>query len=251
MKNVLTYVSLMLAVSCSKERIGQWETPELNHDTFGLHLEETKRDIDFIPFAAPTELLYEQSIAVILLDFDGGVVPAGSIWMNSALPYNHSGLTVMEQKQIFDSVTYDYSIFKNLIVTTNEETYFNAHPKKRTRLILTTTYSFHGIAGGVAYTGSIKWGNDTPCFVFTSLLQSIKHIQEAASHEIGHTLGLRHQAKYNNCTLTSEYDPGTPELGKIMGIGYNSKRVDWTVGPTPTACTDIQNDTLIIKQTIN
>jgi hypothetical protein len=109
----------------------------------------------------------------------------------------------------------------------------------------------------VAYTGSFTWGDNTPCFVFTALLNNnVKFISEAVSHEAGHTLGLRHQAAYDaNCTKTSDYHYGTGsgEIGwaPIMGVGYYQNLTQWHNGPNPYGCTNTQDDLSIISGTTN
>ena len=47
-------------------------------------------------------------------------------------------------------------------------------------------------AGGVAFLTSFKTNDDTPCWVFMS---DPKSGGEAASHEVGHTLGLSHDGR--------------------------------------------------------
>ena len=49
---------------------------------------------------------------------------------------------------------------------------------------------------------------------------------EAAAHEVGHTLSLKHQSIYNSsCVKTNEYHPGTgtgvTSWAPIMGVGYS------------------------------
>jgi hypothetical protein len=74
-----------------------------------------------------------------------------------------------------------------------------------------------------------------------------KAVAEAASHEVGHTLGLRHQSSYNtSCVRTAEYNvgKGQGETGwaPIMGVGYYQNFTVWNLGPTPTSCSSVQND---------
>jgi hypothetical protein len=125
------------------------------------------------------------------------------------------------------------------------------------RVVLTTSSSWYGSAGGVAYTNSFTWGDNTPCFVFTALLgYNLKNISEAASHEIGHTLGLNHQSAYDAiCNKTSEYNQGTGsgEIGwaPIMGVGYYRNVTLWHYGSNPFGCSYMQDDLGIIAGTTN
>jgi Dockerin type I domain/Putative Ig domain/Cadherin domain/Metallo-peptidase family M12B Reprolysin-like len=94
-------------------------------------------------------------------------------------------------------------------------------------------------AGGVAFINSFNWGyespgaSDTPCYVFNSWSLAVS---AAASHEIGHSLGLSHdgttaahptqpnQAYYNG--------HGSGENGwiPIMGSGYYQNVSTWDNG---------------------
>jgi hypothetical protein len=121
------------------------------------------------------------------------------------------------------------------------------------RVIFTTTHEWYGTnAGGVAYTNSINWSNATPCWVFTNLLgYNLKSIQEAGSHEAGHTFGLRHQASYDeNCNQISQYNYGNSEIAPIMGVSRGAKRGEWWVGPNSLGCNNIQNDKEIIASIV-
>ena len=148
-------------------------------------------------------------------------------------------------------MTNDYSPF-NVVVTTDESTYNSANIAKRTRVVITETWEWYGQVGGTSFIGSFTWGNNTPCFVFSSLLNyNVKAIAEACSHEAGHTLGLRHQSVYDaNCVKLSEYNygQGTGETGwaPIMGVGYNENLTLWHKGPNSISCSTIQDDAATI-----
>ena len=124
------------------------------------------------------------------------------------------------------------------------------------RAVLTVSSSWYGNAGGVAFLNSFTWSDDTPCFVFTALLNNnVKNIGEAASHEAGHTLSLYHQATYDaNCVKISDYNygMGTGEIGwaPIMGVGYYQNFTLWNLGPNSLGCNNIQSD-LVVLTTVN
>jgi len=193
--------------------------------------------------------------AVILLDFDGHLV-SNTIW-NYAGPITCSpaNLTTTAINEIIQRISIDFSPF-NIIITTNETLYNNAPFNKRMRVIITESWEWYGQAGGVAFVNSFTWGDNTPCFVFSSLLNyNKKNIAEAASHEAGHTLGLYHQSRYDaNCVKLSEYHSGTGngELSwaPIMGTGYYSNLTTWHNGPNPNGCNSLQNDLTIITSVI-
>jgi hypothetical protein len=191
------------------------------------------------------------SEAVIFLDFDGATVE-GTSWNGSGpLVCDGSGLSALKITEIFNRVAEDYRPF-TINITTDSTVFLAAASVKRMRVILTTSSSWYGNAGGVAYINSYSWGDNTPCFVFTALLNySSKYIAEAASHEAGHTLGLRHQASYDAvCNKVSEYNSGngTGEIGwaPIMGVGYYRNMTLWNYGANPFGCTNYQDDLSII-----
>src|SRR6185503_17178456 len=132
----------------------------------------------------------------LLLDFDGEVV-SNTLWnINGPFTCASSGLSADQQVQILARVRQDYSAF-NVTVTTDEAIY-NTYPQnKRRRCIITTSWEWYGYVGGVAYLNSFNWYDDSPCFVFSSLLGfNTKYISDAISHEFGHTFGCRHKADY-------------------------------------------------------
>lgn len=195
--------------------------------------------------------------AVIFLDFDGHVVE-GTVWNWATNPIvcGASGLNETQIRQVFNRVAEDYRPF-NVNITTDSTLYEAAPAAQRTRVIITITSSWYGTAGGVAFTGSFTWGDDTPCFVFSALHKyNVKNIAEATSHEAGHTLGLYHQSRYdNNCNKLSDYHDGTGsgEIGwaPIMGVGYSRNFTLWNNGPNSLGCTNYQNDLSVITSGTN
>jgi len=200
---------------------------------------------------------YPSATAVILLDFDGYYV-SGTMWnTNGAFTCNSSGLDNTAITEIFNRVSEDYRPF-NINITTNEAKYNAAPATKRMRVVITTSNEWYGSgAGGVAYINSFTWGDNTPCFVFSALLDlNTKNVAEAASHEAGHTLGLRHQSSYNaSCVKLSDYNwgQGSGEIGwaPIMGAGYNENMTLWNSGPNSLGCSVIQNDLSVITNATN
>ncbi len=196
------------------------------------------------------------SAQTIYLDFDGETVT--SPWWQSGSTFTcaPSGLTNPEIMSIFERVSEDYYPF-NINVTTDPAQYASAPIAQRIRIIITPTSSWTSPVGGIAYTGSFTWGDNTPAFVFSDrLLGSIKQIAECCSHESGHTLGLVHQSLYNgSCTLVDTYNPGTGsgEIGwaPIMGNSYNRNFTLWHDGSTPYGCTNTQDALAVITTSTN
>jgi hypothetical protein len=199
---------------------------------------------------------YPASSNVIFLDFDGHTVTGTSWNSNGAIVCDASTLDAPQITTIFNRVAEDYRPF-TVNVTTDSSKYFSAPANRRMRVILTVSSSWYGSAGGVAYINSFNWGDNTPCFVFTALLNNnTKNIAEAASHEIGHTLGLRHQSSYDAvCNKLSEYNPGkgSGEIGwaPIMGVGYYQNMTLWNYGANPFGCNNYQDDLSIITSADN
>ena len=216
---------------------------------FAFTLPEAQADV-------PKLSSYTTARATVFLDFDGHVV-RGTGWnWDSTIRAASSGLSSAKVTEIFNRVSEDYRIF-NINITTDPNVYAKAPLDKRVRIILTPTYEWYGPAGGVAFINSFVWGDETPAWVFTSLLNNDpKYIGEAASHEIGHTLGLNHQSTYTKtCGLTTEYAEGrgTGEIGwaPIMGVGYYKNFTTWTYGSSIEGCKHMQNDIYIISKGVS
>ncbi len=179
--------------------------------------------------------------ATIYMDFDGQVVTSG-YWNNGAtLNCAAAPMTSAQITEMFHRVAEDYRPF-NVTVTTDLDT-FNTRPlNRRMRVIVTPTSAWRTGVGGIAYTGSFSWNDDTPAFVFCDRLgNNPKYVAECISHESGHTLGLSHQTKYDaSCVMLETYNTGTGsgEIGwaPVMGNSYYQNMTGWNNGPTPSGC---------------
>lgn len=199
---------------------------------------------------------YPAAAPVIFLDFDGYTV-SGTGWNYDGPIYcGGSGLNSTQITEVFNRVAEDYRPF-TINITTDSTKYLAAPASQRTRVVITVTSDWYGSAGGVSFINSFTWGDNTPCFVFSQLLgYKTKNIAEAASHEAGHTLGLRHQSSYDaNCVKTSDYNTGvgTGELSwaPIMGVGYSRNLTTWYNGPSSLGCAEFQNDLDVITNAVN
>lgn len=93
-------------------------------------------------------------------------------------------------------------------------------------------------SGGVAYLGgfAFPWKVETPAFVFSDNTGkgSPSAVAVAASHEIGHTLGLKHDGQAAIFGPATEYykghGSGTTSWAPIMGSGYDAQIHQWSRG---------------------
>ena len=99
------------------------------------------------------------------------------------------------------------------------------------RVVIGANTGWYEPAGGVAFRGSFSADRDTPCFVFNT---SIIDITEAATHEVGHTLGLRHDAQLPENPDSNKYyaghGTGLTSWGPIMGGSYDRSLTQWSKG---------------------
>ncbi|MFN6132948.1 MAG: Calx-beta domain-containing protein [Synechococcaceae cyanobacterium] len=215
---------------------------------------------------ADTFLLHSNPTASkrIFLDFDG-YETTSSIWENGgALKVNpfYASFTdsvKLEIQRIWQRVAEDFAPF-NVDVTTQDpgaDRLINSGGSDSEwgiRMVFTYIFNVLSVAaitnaggGGTAYLGSFDWSDGTPALGFN---RGEYAAAETASHEVGHTLNLLHDA-----TTTSSYysghGTGDTGWGAIMGasfIGNLENVTTWSNGEYYAANNSEDDLTIITTQ---
>lgn len=198
---------------------------------------------------------YSCATATVFLDFNGGWID-GTIWNeNGKILAEPAELSSASIKWIHKIIAEHFILF-NLNITTDASVYQRAPARQRIRVIFTAEGSWFGAGTGASAIGSFVWGNDTPAWVFiNSLSNNLTFIANAATHEIGHTLGLQHQSVYDNYgTMVTETSGGEKNIYSnetpFMGVPFYKKAI-WLNGTSSVGPLNIQSDTAIIAGSPN
>ncbi len=198
--------------------------------------------------------------ATIYLDFNGHSQSTWGQWSNAVTPVysrdsdrtTFSSSELASIQEIWARVSEDFAPF-NINVTTVEPPSFGDRVAVRVAIGGNWSDWFGQQAGGVAYVGSFANSAPNTAYVFSDALGTgnPRYVAEAVSHEVGHTLGLSHQATWNGNTLVDEYSSGTSAWAPVMGVGYNSARTTWHNGATSNSASSYQDDMAIIANSTN
>lgn len=193
---------------------------------------------------------YSPAAATVYLVFDGAEIE-GTVWNeHGKIVAEASGLSPASVTWIHKIIADHFKLF-NLNITTDPEVYKRAPAHQRVRVIITPDGSWWGPATGVAAIGSFVWGDDTPAFVFmNALTDNPSYIAAAATHQIGHTLGLQHQSVYDSYgAMITELSGGESNIfsnqAPLMGIPFYKEAV-WKDGHPSTGARNMQSDTAAI-----
>lgn len=187
----------------------------------------------------------------IYLDFDGQTVE-GTSWSSyynqttlvaqpfnlDSDPLNFSSTELARIEEAWKRVAEDYRPF-NVNVTTVDpgiealrksgtgDTQWGVRAIITSESTMVTNSAEYCGCGGIAYIDSFNWNSDTPVWVYTS---GGKSIAEAASHEVGHSLGLSHDGLTDGTTYYSGHGGGETGWASIMGVGYYQNVTQWDRG---------------------
>ncbi len=203
---------------------------------------------------------------VIYLDFNGHTV-SGTAWSAIdlfAVPYDTDGdkttFSDTERAYIADiwrRVSEDYAPF-DIDVTTEEPASFGPQVG---RVLITQDTDANGApmpgqgAGGVAYVNVFGLSDYataySPAFVYYNNLgvTNTSSITEAASHEVGHNMGLSHDGT-STVSYYSGHGTGATSWGPIMGASYGRSVTQWSNGDYPDA-NQTEDDIAIIAAKLN
>lgn len=162
-------------------------------------------------------------------------------------------------RQIWERIAEDFAPFDVNVttdVTYDPDTYTGDKNKVGWLLFTPRTDKLgarcpHYGSGGVAYVGvygdSDFFSNYQPAWVKAETTTSAPDMAEAASHEMGHNMGLSHDGR---SSPAQEYYGGhagsPPSWGPMMGTGYGRNVTQWSKGEYYNA-NQTQDDLLIIS----
>ena len=92
----------------------------------------------------------------------------------------------------------------------------------------------HNTGGGVAYVnvfGTTSYSRYRPAWIYhDNLANDESYVAEAASHEIGHNMGLSHDGRTDGQDYYGGHGSGDTSWGPLMGTGYYRNVSQWSKG---------------------
>jgi hypothetical protein len=139
-------------------------------------------------------------------------------------------------KRIWQRMAEDYAPFDIDVTTQRPETFGT----RTAHALITRNTDAHGdpnphsTAGGVAYVnvfGTKSYASYRPAWIYhNNLANNESYIAEAASHEVGHNLGLSHDGRTDGVEYYGGHGSGDISWGPIMGTGYGRNVSQWCKG---------------------
>jgi len=199
----------------------------------------------------------------IYLDFDGHLT-SGTAWQSGttfntpafSLDTDYANFSDAEKQAIQDvwsRVVEDFSPF-DVDVTTEEPSLDDLRKAGAgdtswgIRVVIGGNGAWRSGAAGVAYLNSFNWNSDTPCFVFADQWwkTNLNMMATIISHEVGHTLGLRHDG-YAGAEYYGGRGTGATSWGPLMGNPGYVSLTQWSKGDYGGA-TNTEDDLDIISR---
>lgn len=142
----------------------------------------------------------------------------------------------LTMRRVWQRIAEDYAPF-DVDVTTERPSSFD---RRTAHVLITRSTDLNGDAnpsssgGGVAYVavfGKSNFYRYRPTWIYYDhLANDDSYIAEAASHEVGHNMGLSHDGLSEGSSYYGGHGSGEVSWSPIMGTGYNRDVTQWSQG---------------------